>query len=161
MSFVYMNRYKRFNKSSDETDPLDAYTLALASLSLATKGTESPRRLREFLLPSYRLLRASSSPPVPPLTFPSVLYDSLRATLVQSELIVLRVLKFELRLVLPFEFLPRYLDRTVGELNTGGEGWGGTEDYEGMERPVKEEYAIVGMLETSIGRAVRARVVEA
>ena len=62
--------------ASELTSP---QTLSLAALSLATKATESPRRLREFLLPAYALLH----PTADPLTFPSTLYDALRGTLVE------------------------------------------------------------------------------
>lgn len=39
------------------------------------------------------------------LTYPSELYDELRASLVNAELILLRILKFELRIPTPFEYL--------------------------------------------------------
>jgi hypothetical protein len=80
---------------------------------------------------------------------------------VQAELILLRVLKFELRIPLPFEFLPRYLDRSIGELNAGGGGWSGTEDYDGMRREQREEYKVVRLMETGIARACKAEVVRA
>jgi hypothetical protein len=95
------------------------------------------------------------------LTFPSELYDTLRATIVQAELMLLLVLKFELRIPLPFEFLPRYLDRTLGELNAGGAGWGGTEDYDGMGREERAEYKVVRLSETRIGRGCREEIVRA
>ncbi|KAI9697305.1 MAG: hypothetical protein M1836_004869 [Candelina mexicana] len=143
---------------------LDAYatsqTISLASLSLASKGTEAPRRLREFLLPAYRILHASS-PSVQPLTFPSILYDSLRATIVQAELILLRILKFELRIPLPYEFLPRYLERTVGELNLSNNGWGGTEDYDGLGKEFQEEYKAVDLMDTGVSRACRMKILKA
>ncbi|KAI9777348.1 MAG: Cyclin- protein fam58a [Geoglossum umbratile] len=161
MAFMYMNRYKKYYRNTEEIDYLDAHTLALASLSLSSKDTESPRRIREFLLPAYRLLHGASANNKPPLTFPSELYDTLRATIVQAELMLLRVLKFELRIPLPFEFLPRYLDRTLGELNSGGAGWGGTEDYDGMGKEQREEYKVVGLLETGIGRGCRGEVIRA
>ncbi|KAH0544850.1 hypothetical protein FGG08_001079 [Glutinoglossum americanum] len=160
MAFMYMNRYRKYYRTTEEIDFLDAHTLALASLSLSSKGTESPRRLREFLLPAYRLLHGSN-PHAHPLTFPSELYDSLRATIVQAELMLLRVLKFELRIPLPFEFLPRYLDRTVGELNVGGGGWLGTEDYDGMGKEQRDEYKVARLMETGIARACKAEIVTA
>ncbi len=96
-----------------------------------------------------------------PLTFPSVLYDSLRATIVQAELILLRILKFELRIPIPYEFLPRYLERTVGELNLGSNGWGGTEDYDGQGKEFQEEYKVVDFMDTGVARACRVRILEA
>ena len=82
----------------------------------------------------------------------------------QAELVVLRVLKFELRLPLPFEYLPRYLDRTIGEVNKGGGssvGWGGTEDYEGLGRERKQEDGVVELMETRVARGARTRIVDA
>ncbi|MCJ1362966.1 Cyclin- protein fam58a [Acarospora aff. strigata] len=163
MAFLYINKYKRFINTSPHSDLLDEHTLALSSLSLATKSTDSPRRLRSLLLPAFRLLH-SHNPTATPLTFPSSLYDSLRATVVQAELVVLRVLKFELRLPLPFEYLPRYLDRTIGEVNKGGGssvGWGGTEDYEGLGRERKQEDGVVELMETRVARGARTRIVDA
>ncbi|KAI9820698.1 MAG: hypothetical protein M1827_005067 [Pycnora praestabilis] len=160
MSFVYLNRYKRYCSVANSHELLDSHTLSLACLSLASKSTEAPRRLREFLLPAYRILHFRNAA-AESLTFPSNKYDSLRATVVQAELILLRVLKFELRIILPFEFLPRYLDRTIGGINTGGAGWGGTEDYDGFGKEHRDEYKIVDLMETGTGRACRARAVEA
>ena len=172
MSYLYFNRYKRFTSTSRTPDPLDAYvspaplstthlqtllsrfhqTLALASLSLSTKSTESPRRLRELLLPAHRLLSASS-PSAPRLTIPSTTYDALRAALVQAELLLLRVLKFELHVPLALDFLPRYLERTLGEV--------GEDDYDGLERDHRDEYRIGDVTETVLAGMCRGTVVEA
>jgi len=85
MAFVYTNKYFQYiREDSTAPDLLDEHTLVLASLSLATKATESPRRLRELLLPAHELLNPTSDP----LTFPSTLYDSLRSTLVTAELLL-------------------------------------------------------------------------
>lgn len=53
------------------------------------------------------------NPDKPPLTFPSDLYDSLRFSAVTSELIVLRVLKFELRVTLPQSYVARLIVRCL------------------------------------------------
>lgn len=37
--------------------------------------------------------------------FPSALYDKLRASLVKAELLLLRILRFELRLATPYDYL--------------------------------------------------------
>lgn len=47
------------------------------------------------------------------MTFPSDLYDALRFSAVTSELIMLRVLKFELRLTLPQAYLSRLISRCL------------------------------------------------
>ncbi|OCL06149.1 hypothetical protein AOQ84DRAFT_83055 [Glonium stellatum] len=159
MAFIYVNRFNKYTRSSEATPALDPNTLALASLSIASKSSEAPRRLREFLLPAWRLIQ-SKNPSAQPLTFPSSLYDSLRTTLVQAELILLRVLKFELRLALPLDFLPRYLDRTIGEVNAGGGGWGGTEDYDGHEKEHRDEYQMIDLMDTRLGKACRLKAIE-
>lgn len=146
-------------------------TLALASLSLASKATESPRRLREILLPAHALLHppstynpnngpntntnTSSNPLAKPLKIPSVEYDALRATLVQAELILLRVLGFELRIASPMEWVGRYLQRAMEEVDVG-------EDYERWGKEEKAEYGVRegGWMEMRLGRKVAESAVE-
>jgi hypothetical protein len=53
------------------------------------------------------------NPDKPSLTFPSDLYDALRFSTVTSELIMLRILKFELRVTLPQSYLPRLIPRCL------------------------------------------------
>lgn len=127
-------------------------TIALASLSLASKSTESPRRLRELLFPAHRFLNPSAEL----LKAPSGLYDTLRATLVQAELMLLRVLGFNLRIPLPLDFLPRYLERALGGIANMGE------DYGRWTNEERDEYGVVGdVMDTRIGRACRSEVVDA
>ena len=126
-------------------------TLALASLSLASKSTESPRRLRELLFPAHIFLNSSAEP----LKSPSALYDTLRATLVQAELMLLRALGFNLHPPLPIDFLPRYLGRAMADVGNVAE------DYESWGKEEREEYGVVGdTMETRIGRACRSKIVE-
>ena len=90
------------------------------------------------------------------LTVPSRLYDDLRATLVQAELVLLRVLGFELRLPLPLDYLARYLERALQNYSIAAE------DYDSWSREERAEYGIVGnVMETSLGRRCRDRAVEA
>src|SRR5277367_811824 len=65
--------------------------------------------MREILVPAYRIM----NPDKPSLTFPSDLYDALRFSTVTSELIMLRILKFELRVTLPQSYLPRLISRCL------------------------------------------------
>ena len=117
--------------------------------------------MREILVPAHRLLHlhtnfSKSDPISEPLMIPSERYDTLRATLVQAELILLRVLGFELRLPLPLDFLPRYLERAMNDVSDQGE------DYDTWGIEEKEEYGVVkGVMETGIGKACRARAVTA
>lgn len=136
-------------------------TLALACLSLGSKSTEAPRRLREIIFPAHHLLHqhadaVTSDPVAQPLTVPSEIYDTLRATVVQAELMLLRVLGFELRVPLPLEYLPRYLERATEDLADAGE------DYDEWGKEEKEEYGVVRTaMDTGIGRACRAKAVSA
>ncbi|KAI9841346.1 MAG: hypothetical protein M1838_003611 [Thelocarpon superellum] len=133
--------------------PLFQSTLALASLSLATKSTESPRRLRELLLPAHRFLH-SSNPAAPPLTLTSPLYAVLRATVVQAEMMLLRVLKFSIRMPIALHHLPRYLVRAIGDGDTVG-------GYDGLSEDHKDEYKIGALMDTALARAVTATTVNA
>ena len=136
-------------------------TIALASLSLASKSTECPRRMREIIFPAHGLLRQSqgalaSTSMNLPLQVPSALYDTLRQTLVQAELILLRILGFELRLPLPLDYLPRYLERAMKSVSEEGE------DYDSWSNDEKEEYGVVrAVMDTGVGKACRAKAVEA
>ncbi|KAI4127213.1 MAG: hypothetical protein LQ338_003332 [Usnochroma carphineum] len=116
-------------------------TLSLATLSLSSKSTESPRRLSSILLPAYTLLHpphVHSQSNTPALTIPSPKYDTLRATLVEAELILLRILGFQLRLPSPLEFLQRYLERAMEDVEKV------SEDYDAWDREGKEEYGVLG-----------------
>lgn len=90
-----------------------------------------------------------------PLTIPSATYETLRATLVQAELLLLRVLAFDLRVALPLDYLPRYLERTFEDVTGAGE------DYEAWEKEEREEYGVTLRMDTGIGKACKARAVEA
>lgn len=128
--------------------------------------------MRELLLPAHRLLHkpsdkdesqqsAPQATTSEPLTIPSTAYDTLRATLVRAELILLRVLGFELRIRLPLEYLPQYLERAMSDRL--GRGWesGGLEDYEAWSKEEKDECGVTGLMDTGLGRACRASAVEA
>ncbi|KAL8836782.1 MAG: hypothetical protein Q9176_006105 [Flavoplaca citrina] len=159
MSYIYMNKYLRFHRSSATPDPLDPYTLSLSTISIASKATESPRRLSSILLPAHALLHPSSpstGKPAKPLTIPSPLYDTLRATLVQADLILLRVLGFQLHIPSPLEYLQRYLERAMEDIENVGEG------FDEWDREAKGEYGVLGgIMEGRVGRGCRAKAVDA
>ena len=117
--------------------------------------------MREILFPAHRLLHqydgsSDSNPINRPLSVPSAIYDTLRATLVQAELMLLRVLGFELRLPLPLDYLSRYVDRAMGDVTDAGE------DYDSWGKEEKEEYGVLkDSMETGLGRACRAKAVRA
>ncbi|KAF2497389.1 hypothetical protein BU16DRAFT_580077, partial [Lophium mytilinum] len=131
MCFIYINRFTKYTRTATDAPKLDPHTLTLSALSLATKTTESPRRLRALLLPAHRLLHAHKRP-YAPLTISSPIYVALRSTVVAAELLLLRVLRFDAHIPLPLDFLPRYLDRTVGEAGTADT------DFEAWERVERE-----------------------
>ncbi|MCJ1244034.1 hypothetical protein MMC30_001231 [Trapelia coarctata] len=180
MAYIYLHKYNRFLETSNTTSPLDPYTLSLATVSLAAKSTESPRPPSAILLPAHRLLH----PPLPtstqpPLTTSSPTYPRLRQTLLSAELVLLRVLGFECRLPSPLSYIERYLARALDEIVTpsardgGGRGGGGERgekdrdrdrergkgegvvDYTRWSREEREEYGVIPLLETGLGREVR------
>ncbi|KAL8803166.1 MAG: hypothetical protein Q9182_003338 [Xanthomendoza sp. 2 TL-2023] len=155
MSYVYMNKYLRFHRTSNAPDPLDSYTLALSTLSLTTKSTSSPRRLSSLLLPAYALLHPSNS--TPQLTTLSPTYTILRSTLVQAELILIRVLGFELDLPSPLRYLARYLARAMEDVEKCGEG------FDEWDHEAKEEYGVLvgGIMDGRLGRGCRGRALDA
>ena len=118
--------------------------------------------MREFLLPAHRLLHGpNESRPLPfeniakTLVIPSTTYDTLRSTLVQAELMLLRVLAFDLRVPLSLDYLPRYLERTFEDVTGMGE------EYEAWTKEEREEHSVLLRMDTGIGKACKARAVEA
>ena len=116
--------------------------------------------MREILPPAYRIILHSQSKGSPSsqdeLTIPSILYDNLRATLVQAELLLLRVLGFELRLPLPLDYVPRYLHRALQPYLDV------SDDYDSWSREEREEYCVLGHVRgTSLGKRCSEKAVEA
>ncbi|KAL8681251.1 MAG: hypothetical protein Q9186_002629 [Xanthomendoza sp. 1 TL-2023] len=98
MSYIYMNKYLRFYRTSNTPNSLDS---------------------------------------TPQLTTLTPTYTTLRSTLVQAELILLRVLAFELDLPSPFQYLARYLTRAMEDVETAGEG------FDEWGQQAKEEYGVL------------------
>ncbi|KAK6359342.1 hypothetical protein TWF696_000503 [Orbilia brochopaga] len=152
MAYLYMHRYAKFiHDSGSRTDStpirdfLDDHTLALTCLSLSTKATESPRRLRSLIVPAYALLHPpTTSTTTPPLRVPSHKYDTLRATIVTAELHLLRILKFELRLPLPHDYIPRILDSALSIIPG--------EDFAALSKERMAEDNIADVADTFLGR---------
>ena len=90
-----------------------------------------------------------------PLKIPSEAYDMLRATLVQAELMLLRVLGFELKLPSPMDYLPKYLERAMEDFSDAGE------DYEAWGKEYRAEYGVVegGWMGTRLGKRASEMVV--
>ena len=81
----------------------------------------------------------------------------LRATLVQAELILLRVLGFELRVSSPMDYLSKYLDRAMEDVSDAGK------DYEAWGKEERAEYGVTegGWMETRLGRRAREKAISA
>ncbi|KAK6504720.1 Cyclin- protein fam58a [Arthrobotrys musiformis] len=145
MSYLYLHKYRKFIRDSkNRPDPvpdfLDPHTLALTTLSLSTKSTESPRRLRALITPAYSILH----PNLPPIEVPSHKYDTLRGTIVTAELHLLRILKFELRHPIPHDYISRVLDKSLSIIPG--------EDFDRQNDERKEEDGIVKIEDTFLGR---------
>ena len=84
----------------------------------------------------------------------STQYDALRSTLVQAELLLLRVLGFELRISSPLTYLSRYLQRALGDSIEV------SEDYDKWGKEEREEYGVTDFMETGIGKACKAKAVQ-
>lgn len=91
-------------------------------------------------MPSHSLLNPLS----PPVQIPSTHYDTLRQTLVTAEVLLLRILKFNIRLTLPHVYLPRILERAT-TLH-------GTEHLDEMGYGEREEADVIEAGDTPIGR---------
>ncbi|XP_014748878.1 PREDICTED: cyclin-related protein FAM58A, partial [Sturnus vulgaris] len=93
-------------------DPPDRYLVAAAALFVAAKAQGTPRRARDVLNVTLRI-----SPHVPPRCLqpgsaPPALdgnFWGLRDSLLQCELLLLRVLRFRLPLEHPHKYLLQYL----------------------------------------------------
>lgn len=133
--------------------------IALACLSIASKAKESPRRVRDFLLPAWRLMHQGTSTTT--LECPSPTYDSLRSAFVRTELVLLRILKFELRISTPFDFLPGYLGEAMGDFG----GYDGCADadvaFDNRSKEKKEANRIADLMETGIAKDCKARTLDA
>lgn len=99
-------------------------------------------------MPAYTLQHPTATEP---LTFPSPLYDTLRSTLVTAELLLLRVLRFELRVPLPYEYLPRLLEKALTL----------SEQLASASAEDRLESRVVDLKDTALGRAVWVKVGDA
>ena len=65
------------------------------------------------------------------------------------------MLAFELRVPLPFDYLPRYLERALKDIADAGE------NYDAWEKEEREEYGVFLGMDTGIGKACKAKAVQA
>ena len=74
----------------------------------------------------------------------------------QAELILLRVLAFELHLPSPLEYLQRYLERALEDVENVGEA------FDEWDQDAKDEYGVQsGIMEGRLGNKCRQRAVDA
>ena len=116
----------------------------------------------EFPNPLGELYRLGNTPgddlvPESRMKIPSDRYDATHSTLVTAELLLLRILGFNLRLVSPFNYLPQYLDRALQGLWEYCQYY----DHPSESRRAGREAAAGRMLASRVGLDVRAKVVEA
>ncbi|KAI9009226.1 cyclin-like protein [Hyaloraphidium curvatum] len=112
-ALAYFHRYKLYYSDRQTPDiassfpPLDDYLVATAALDLACKTAETVRKIRDVINVGWFVLH-----PEDPYLPISDQYHALRDSLVNAELIMLRVLRFELQVDLPH----RWIARTVHEI---------------------------------------------
>ncbi|MCJ1280734.1 hypothetical protein MMC26_000051 [Xylographa opegraphella] len=140
MASIYVHKHARFHHNSSTLCPLDP------TLSLAAKASEAPRPPSALLLPAHRLANPASAP----LATSSPAYAPLRRTLLAAEQHLLRSVGFALRVPSPLVFLPRYLARALEPLAGLPE-----HEYARWTREARDEWGVVGLMETGLGRRVR------
>ena len=72
----------------------------------------------------------------------------------RAELLLLRVLGFELRVPTPLEFIGRYTQRVMRDVRESAD------DYDRWELEERQEYGIAGRMEIGLGRAVKVKALQ-
>ncbi|KAL1629806.1 hypothetical protein SLS56_005202 [Neofusicoccum ribis] len=160
ISFVYLNKYRKFRRQQDNLPDLNEHMLLLACLSLGAKATEAPRRVREFLLPAWRLMHMGK-PATTPLICPSPTYDALRSAFVRTELILLRILRFELRVSTPFDFISGYMIGVMCDFDVGDSSLDAADEFDARSKEYKEGNRIVDFMETGIAKDCKTKAMAA
>ncbi|KAI9681339.1 MAG: hypothetical protein M1817_002622 [Caeruleum heppii] len=158
LAHIYQHRYRHHSTAHPSLkDPLDAHTLSLSALLLASKITSAPRRPLDIILPAFQILHTPAHPRSidskdghPPITTvdpSSKLYDTLHRTLLHAETLLTLTLGSKLREQTAFAFPPTYL--TNGLRGTSGEGLSdATPEW-------KDEWRIIDVMDTNLGRKSR------
>ncbi|XP_045466558.1 cyclin-Q isoform X1 [Harmonia axyridis] len=105
----------RFFKSVDHTN-YDCFLIAASSLYLAGKVKDDPLKIRDIINVAHNTLHRGSTP----LEIGEE-YWSMRDGIVQTELLLMRVLKFEVSIVHPHKYMLHYLKSL--ESWVGKEAW--------------------------------------
>lgn len=95
--------YHRFFRETDETE-YDTYTIASSCLYLAGKIKDDPVKLRDVINVAHNTINRSAQP----LELGDE-YWSMRDSIVQAELFITRILKFDLTTVHPHKYMLHYM----------------------------------------------------
>lgn len=95
--------YHRFFRETEETE-YDTYTIASSCLYLAGKIKDDPVKLRDVINVAHNTINRSAQP----LELGDE-YWSMRDSIVQAELFITRILKFDLTTVHPHKYMLHYM----------------------------------------------------
>ncbi|XP_053908190.1 cyclin-Q [Cuculus canorus] len=110
--------FHRWARAARPGAPHDPHLMAAAAIFLAAKAQGTPLRARDVLNVTHRLLHPGQPPPGPEGGF-----WGLRDSLVQCELLLLRVLRFRVPVAHPHKYLLQYLV-ALGRWGGRRGGWG-------------------------------------
>ncbi|KAK9723066.1 hypothetical protein K7432_002174 [Basidiobolus ranarum] len=114
---------KQLEQENETCDDLEVYLLVTTCINLACKTTEVSRKVRDIINVGYRLLHPTESPlrigevnMLQSSLFKSLLisyrkqaYWKMKDSLLSSELIVLRILRFEVDVELPYPWINKII----------------------------------------------------
>ncbi|GLH00702.1 hypothetical protein R5R35_014625 [Gryllus longicercus] len=110
--------YHRFFKEADSSG-YDSYLIAATTLYLAGKVKDDPLKIRDVINVTHNTLNRGAAP----LELGDE-YWNMRDAIVQAELLIMRMLKFEVTIVHPHKFMLHYLKSL--------EGWCEKDDWSKM-----------------------------
>ncbi|KAJ3411803.1 hypothetical protein HDV05_001702 [Chytridiales sp. JEL 0842] len=112
-ALVYYHTWTTWEAEASTTElfHMDEILLATASIHLACKQTESPRKLRDVLNVCYWLIHKSSAPTSAFLDTDEQIYWDLKDSLVTAEMMLLRVLDFETGVETGYVYIPLLVER--------------------------------------------------
>lgn len=106
----------RFFKEEIDSSNYDCFLIAASTLYLAGKVKDDPLKIRDVINVAHNTLHRGSGP----LELGDE-YWNMRDAIVQAELLIMRVLKFEVSIVHPHKFMLHYLKSV--------EGWMGPDEW--------------------------------
>ncbi|ORX97985.1 hypothetical protein K493DRAFT_313839 [Basidiobolus meristosporus CBS 931.73] len=101
---LLLQQKERQEKGEESSHELEDYLLLTSCINLACKTTEVSRKVRDIINVGYRILH----PTEPPLRINEE-YWQMKDSLSSSELIVLRILRFEMDVELPYPWINKIL----------------------------------------------------